>query len=66
MIVPEFLQYDCNAHELSRYIDYFYNDKTQPSKMITQLINIKKSLSAEKSDRSLFDLVADELLENNA
>lgn len=23
MIVPEFLQYDCNAHELTRYIDYF-------------------------------------------
>jgi lipid-A-disaccharide synthase len=66
MIVPEFLQYDCNAHELSRYITRFYNDNQQPAKMITQLTNIKKSLSVEKSDCTLFDLVVNELLEKNA
>ncbi|MCW8385815.1 lipid-A-disaccharide synthase [Fluoribacter dumoffii] len=66
MIVPEFLQYDCNAHELTRYIDYFYTDPDQPQKMISQLTRIKKSLSSEKSDRSLFSLVVNELLEKNA
>lgn len=66
MIVPEFLQYDCNAHELTRYIDLFYNDPEQPTKMISQLTKVKKSLSSEKSDRSLFSLVVNELLENNA
>ncbi|WP_392537038.1 lipid-A-disaccharide synthase [Legionella sp. 227] len=66
MIVPEFLQYDCNAHELTRYIDLFYNDPEQPTKMISQLTKVKKSLSSEKSDRSLFSLVVNQLLENNA
>ena len=66
MIVPEFLQYDCNAYELTRYIDRFYNDPEQPQKMISKLSKVKKSLSSEKSDRSLFGLVVNELLENNA
>ncbi|MGL5741225.1 MAG: lipid-A-disaccharide synthase [Legionella sp.] len=66
MIVPEFLQYDCNAHELTRYIEHFYNDAAQHQRMITQLTQIKRSLSSEKSDRSLFDLVANELLKKNA
>lgn len=61
MIVPEFLQYDCNAYELTRYIDRFYNDPEQPHKMLSQLTKVKQSLSSEKSDRSLFDLVANEL-----
>ncbi|KTC93344.1 lipid-A-disaccharide synthase [Legionella cincinnatiensis] len=66
MIVPEFLQYDCNAYELTRYIDRFYNDPEQPHKMLTQLTKVKQSLSSEKSDRSLFDLVANELHKKNA
>lgn len=66
MIVPEFLQYDCNAHELTRYVDLFYNDPSQPRKMISHLNKVTNSLSSEKSDRSLFDLVENELLEKNA
>ncbi|MBI2785942.1 MAG: lipid-A-disaccharide synthase, partial [Legionella longbeachae] len=66
MIVPEFLQYDCNAYELTQYITRFYNDHSQPEKMIAQLNHVKKSLSSEKSDCTLFELVTDELLEKNA
>ncbi|MCW8443484.1 lipid-A-disaccharide synthase [Fluoribacter gormanii] len=66
MIVPEFLQYDCNAHELTRYVDHFYSDPNQPTKMISNLNKVKESLSSEKSDRTLFNLVVDELLEKNA
>lgn len=65
MIVPEFLQYDCNAHELTRYIDRFYKDPEQPQKMLSQLTKVKQSLSSEKSDRTLFDLVMNELNKKN-
>lgn len=66
MIVPEFLQYDCNTKELISYINRFYNDKSQPIKMISQLKQVKNSLSSEQADRSLFNLVVDELFETNA
>lgn len=66
MMVPEFLQYDCNAIELSRYISDFDNDREQPLKMISQLNALKESLSSNKSDRSLFQLIEAELPEINA
>ena len=61
MMVPEFLQYDCNPIELSQYISTFYQDPGQPGKMINQLSDLKESLSTSKADCSLFDLVAAEL-----
>lgn len=61
MIVPEFLQYDCNAFELSRFISDFYQDQEQPQKMINQLSALKESLSTNKSDCSLFELTESEL-----
>lgn len=61
MIVPEFLQYDCNPHELSKYVTRFVNDKSQPGKMIDQLETLKNSLSSEESDCSLLNLVESEL-----
>lgn len=61
MMVPEFLQYDCNAIELSRYISDFHQDLTQPQKMIKQLSALKEALSSNKSDCSLFELIENEL-----
>lgn len=61
MIVPEFLQYDCNAIELSQYILNFHHDLSQPQKMICQLAALKESLSDKKSDCSLLELVEAEL-----
>jgi lipid-A-disaccharide synthase len=66
MIVPEFLQNDCNAYTLTDSIDHFYNDTDQPEKMLTQLANVKNLLSSEKSDCSLFDLVTNDLLKIDA
>ncbi|HHP7868838.1 TPA: lipid-A-disaccharide synthase [Legionella pneumophila] len=66
MMVPEFLQYDCNAIELSRYISNFHNDPNQPESMINQLAKLKESLSSSQADCSLFDLVVAELPEKNA
>jgi lipid-A-disaccharide synthase len=62
MIVPEFLQYDCNPDELTKFISHFFNDEIQLNKMLGRLATLKKSLSSEKSDCSLFDLVENELL----
>ncbi|CEG56721.1 lipid-A-disaccharide synthase [Legionella fallonii] len=61
MIVPEFLQYDCNAIELSQFILNFHHDSSQPQKMISQLTSIKESLSTNEADCTLFDLIEAEL-----
>lgn len=61
MLVPEFLQYDCNPAELARYITDFNQDSNQPDKIINQLSELKQSLSSSESDCSLFDLVKNEL-----
>ncbi|PJD99154.1 MAG: lipid-A-disaccharide synthase [Legionella sp.] len=66
MIVPEFLQYDCNATELVHYIQMVYNDADQSHKMIKELADLKNNLSSNRSDCSLIDLVEKELTEINA
>lgn len=66
MMVPEFLQYDCNPVELSRYVIDFYNNPNQSTHMISQLSQLKDSMSSKKSDRTLFELVEAELSEKNA
>ncbi len=63
MMVPEFLQYDCNAIELYQYISNFSQDSDQPEKMVNQLSALKDSLSLNKSDCTLFELVVSELPE---
>jgi lipid-A-disaccharide synthase len=66
MIVPEFLQYDCNPIEISRYIIQFFENSPQQQHMRAQLSMLKKSMSSEKSDRSLKELVETKLSEINA
>jgi lipid-A-disaccharide synthase len=66
MIVPEFLQYDCNSIELYRYIEHFFADSTQPKQMIAQLSSLKEHLSSKKSDCSLESIVEAKLSEINA
>lgn len=57
MIVPEFLQYDCNAQELSQYIIRFYQDEKYEQKKISQLAELREMLSIAKADCSLLELV---------
>jgi lipid-A-disaccharide synthase len=66
MMVPEFLQYDCNPIELTKYILGFFKNPLQPQAMISQLSALKENLSLNKSDCSLSDLVVAELPEKNA
>lgn len=61
MLVPEFLQYDCNPIELSRYITDFNNNVHQPNQMINQLTELNHSLSLNQADCSLFELINSEL-----
>lgn len=61
MLVPEFLQYDCNAEELARYLQDFSNNPEQPQKMKSKLAALTQSLSLLQADCSLIDLVASEL-----
>ncbi len=65
MIVPEFLQYDCNAQELTKYI-LAAEKQDQFALMREQLTTIKESLSANKADCSLFQLIMHEMPEKNA
>lgn len=66
MIVPEFLQYDCNSIELSRFILRFHNDSTQAQHMRSQLSALKEDMSSKKSDCTLESLVETKLTEINA
>ncbi len=66
MIVPEFLQYDCNPIELSKYIINFYADIQQEQHMRSQLYNLKEKMSSKKSDCSLESIVNAKLTEINA
>jgi lipid-A-disaccharide synthase len=61
MIVPEFLQYDCNAFELTRYIINFQNNSNQQKKMASQLATLNQSLSLEKADCDIFELIEAEI-----
>ncbi|MBN9229330.1 MAG: lipid-A-disaccharide synthase [Legionella sp. 40-6] len=66
MIVPEFLQYDCNTKELVKFIIRFFNDKNLQEHMQRDLEHLSNSLSLKKSERSLNNLIEEMLLKNNA
>ncbi len=62
MIAPELLQYDCNAHELTRVmIDLLTNDDIK-QRMVTRLQRLKQSLSAQSADCTITALIENELL----
>ena len=61
MIVPEFLQYDCVADEITSYLLNFAADEAQPQKMIKALSFVKETLSPNTADCTLFELVQGEL-----
>lgn len=65
MIVPEFLQYDCNSIELSKYIRSFYADPQQEQQMRAELFSLKENMSSKKSDCTLESIVNLKLTEKN-
>ena len=61
MIAPELLQYDCNAHELTRVMIDLLNDEEIKQRMIARLFNLKQNLSQNSSDCSISSLIEGEL-----
>lgn len=61
MIVPELLQADCNAEELTKTIAALLNDERWASQMKDRLEKMKRSLSLEEADCSLVEVVMNEL-----
>lgn len=66
MVVPEFLQADCDPVELAKYIQEFMTTPHQQEHVSQELKSIRDSLSQNNSDCSLADLVAAALPEKNA
>lgn len=61
LIVPEFLQYDCNAKALVQYLSDFNQDFKKQQTMLEQLSALKESLSNKESDCTLLSLIEEEL-----
>lgn len=61
MIVPEFLQYDCNATALTQAMIELLTQPTLYAQHQSRLNALKISLAADEADTSLFQLVYDEL-----
>lgn len=57
MIVPELLQYDCNAIELTRAVLELLNDDEMKQRMLTRLNQLKLTLSAHAADCSVTDII---------
>lgn len=61
MIVPEFLQNDCNSDELSKTVENLLTSDKAAQQMIHDLRQLKQSLSAETADCSISGLIMEEL-----
>jgi lipid-A-disaccharide synthase len=61
MIVPEFLQYDCNSKELARLVSEHLADINLTTAMHKRLKKLKDSLSAQHAECSISQLIAKEL-----
>jgi lipid-A-disaccharide synthase len=57
MIVPELLQYDCNATELTKTMTNLLNDHQYVHRMQTHLKQLKLSLSNEEADCTIDKLI---------
>jgi lipid-A-disaccharide synthase len=57
MIVPELLQYDCNAHELTKLVNHLLLAPNTLTFMKKNLHDLKQSLSTEYADSTIGELV---------
>ncbi len=64
MIVPELLQYDCNAIELTRTLTTLLTNAIYCARMQSNLRAMKESLRAEQADKTLIVLI-EEILDMN-
>lgn len=62
MIVPEFLQYDCNPTQIARLINTLLENQDQANAMVNRLQLLRSELSAEQADLTIDALIKEELL----
>ncbi|KTD00714.1 lipid-A-disaccharide synthase [Legionella geestiana] len=62
MIVPELLQYDCNAPALAEVLGTLLKDQSARARMVQRLTRMRERLTTDKADKGLPELVL-ELLE---
>ena len=61
MIVPELLQYDCSTKELTKLMLNLMSDSAKSQRMVMRLQSLKQTLSAQKADISISELILQEL-----
>lgn len=61
MMVPELLQDDCSAQELTAVMQDLLNDPEKSQRMVTRLQGLKQSLSHQQADLSMPNLIIKEL-----
>ena len=61
LIAPELIQHDCNPDKLAKMVIELLNNHDMSQQMVTELTELKRSLSAEESDCSIAELVKKEL-----
>ena len=61
MIVPELLQYDFNANELTKTVEELLTNNQSIEEMKIRLLKLKHLLSAEQADCTIAQLVTMEL-----
>ncbi|KTC65842.1 lipid-A-disaccharide synthase (plasmid) [Legionella adelaidensis] len=61
MIVPELLQYDFNARELSKMVAEFLSEKAAVTRMQNKLMQLRHSLSTLAADCSISQLIEREI-----
>lgn len=66
MVVPELLQYDCNPIELTRTIIDLLNNPDVSQRMQHRLAQLRASLSAQKADCSIVELIIQEIMHENS
>lgn len=59
MVVPELLQYDCNAEEVTRMVTDLLHDTDVSHRMQNRLKKIRSSLSAQEADKSISNVIED-------
>lgn len=62
MIVPEFLQDDCNGHEIARTVAMLLDNPKQADAMILRLKKMRQDLSLNQADISITNLIEQHLM----
>ncbi|MCR9191270.1 MAG: lipid-A-disaccharide synthase [Gammaproteobacteria bacterium] len=61
MIVPELMQYDCTANDITELMSDLMTDEAKANRMVSRLQRLKQSLSHQDAEMSIAELIETEL-----